>query len=87
MSKDNKSKINKRPLTKKEEAARLRKKQDESSDSDYSDEEDEEEDEELDMQEYRKLLAETFPSKHIDKKVKAGEKLKQVLKNDLKRRR
>ena len=84
MSKDNKSKINKRPLTKKEEAARLRKKQDESSDSDYSDEEDEEEDEELDMQEYRKLLAETFPSKHIDKKVKAGEKLKQVLKNDLK---
>ena len=85
MSKDNKSKINKRPLTKKEEAARLRKKQDESSDSDYSDDDDsDEEEEELDMQEYRKLLAETFPSKHIDKKVKAGEKLKQVLKNDLK---
>lgn len=84
MSKDNKSKINKRPLTKKEEAARLRKKQDESSDSDYSDDNGSEEEEELDMQEYRKLLAETFPSKHIDKKVKAGEKLKQVLKNDLK---
>jgi ATP-dependent Lon protease len=84
MSKDNKSKINKRPLTKKEEAARLRKKQDESSDSDYSDDNGSEDDEELDMQEYRKLLAETFPSKHIDKKVKAGEKLKQVLKTDLK---
>jgi ATP-dependent Lon protease len=86
MSKDNKSKISKRPLTKKEEAARLRKKQDESSDSDYIDEEDEyeEEEEELDMQEYRKLLADTFPSKHIDKKVKAGEKLKQVLKDDRK---
>lgn len=85
MSKDNKSKINKRPLTKKEDAARLRKKQDESSDSDYSnDSESDEEEKELDMQEYRKLLAKTFPSKHIDKKVKAGEKLKQTLKNDQK---
>ena len=84
MSKDNNSKISKRPLTKKEEAARLRKKQDESSDSDYSNDDGSEEEEELDMHEYRKLLAETFPSKHIDKKVKAGEKLKQTLKQTLK---
>jgi len=85
MSKDNKSKINKRALTKKEEAARLRKKQDESSDSDYSNDDDsEEEEEELNVQEYRKLLADTFPSKFIDKKIKAGEKLKRALKNDQK---
>ena len=84
MSKDNNSKISKRPLTKKEEAARLRKKQDESSDSDYSNDDNSEEEEELNVQEYRKLLAETFPSKFIDKKIKAGEKLKQALKNDLK---
>ena len=85
MSKDNKSKICKRPLTKKEEAARLRKKQNESSDSDYSDNESESgSEEDFDLQEYRKLLAETFPSKHINKKVKAGEKLKQSLKADQK---
>ena len=39
---------------------------------------------ELDMQEYRKLLAELYPSKFMDKKVKAGDKLKQTLKNDVK---
>ena len=40
---------------------------------------------ELDMQEYRKLLAELYPSKFMDKKVKAGDKLKQTLKNDVKK--
>ena len=75
---------------KKEEAARLRRKQAESSDSDYNDEEDfEEEDfeeEDMDMQEYHEFLAKTFPSKHSYKKVKAGEKLKQVLEKDIKKR-
>ena len=40
---------------------------------------------ELDMQEYRKLLADLYPSKFMDKKVKAGDKLKQTLKNDVKK--
>jgi ATP-dependent Lon protease len=67
---------------KKEEAARLRKKKDESSDSDYFDDDDFDEEEEMDMQEYHEFLAKTFPSKHIDKKVKAGKKLKQVLEKE-----
>jgi ATP-dependent Lon protease len=73
---------------KKEEAARLRRKQAESSDSDYNDDFEEEdfEEEDMDMQEYHDFLAKTFPSKHSDKKVKAGEKLKQVLEKDIKKR-
>ena len=80
--------------TKKEELSRMRKKNDTSSDSEseYSseynsdsyEEEDEvdEEEEELDIQEYRKFLAKTFPSNHINKKIKAGNKLKHVLKEE-----
>jgi len=69
--------------TKKEEAARLRKHNDTSSDSDYdSESEKDENEEELDMHEYRKFLAKTFPSKHMNKKVNAGKKLQKVLKED-----
>jgi ATP-dependent Lon protease len=80
--------------TKKEELSRMRKKHDTSSDSEseYSSEynsdsyeeeqEDEEEEEELDIHEYRKFLAKTFPSNHINKKIKAGNKLKHVLKEE-----
>ena len=74
------------PSKKKEEAARLKKKQAESSDdSDYYDDDDfeEDEDEEMDMQEYREFLSKTFPSKHLDKKVKAGKDLKQVFEKNL----
>ena len=78
--------------TKKEELSRMRKKNDTSSDSEseysseynsdsYEEEQDEEE-EELDIQEYRKFLAKTFPSNHINKKIKAGNKLKHVLKEE-----
>jgi ATP-dependent Lon protease len=69
--------------TKKEEAARLRKHNDTSSDSDYDSESEEDENkEELDIHEYRKFLAKTFPSKHMNKKVNAGKKLQKVLKED-----
>jgi ATP-dependent Lon protease len=44
-----------------------------------SDNEEEEEEEEMDMLEYRKLLSTLFPSKNMDKKVKAGEKLKEAV--------
>jgi ATP-dependent Lon protease len=86
MSKEIQSKKSKlSPSKKKEEAARLKKKQAESSDdSDYYDDDDfEEEDEEMDMQEYREFLSKTFPSKHLDKKVKAGKELKHVLEKNL----
>ena len=35
----------------------------------------------FDMGDYRKMLAEMFPSKYMDKKVKMGEKIKKLLKN------
>jgi ATP-dependent Lon protease len=85
MSKDKQPKNSKKSFStkKKEEAARLKKRKDESSDSDFvSDDDDEDEDEEMDMQEYREFLAKTFPSKHLDKKVKAGKKLKDVLEEE-----
>ena len=82
MSKDNKSKISKKFLSKKEEAARLRKKHNESSDSDYSNNDEDEDEDELDIQEYREFLSKTFPSKHIDKKVKAGKKLKHAFEEE-----
>ena len=45
-----------------------------------SDEEDSEEEEEMDVLEYRKFLSSLFPSKDIDKKIKAGEKVKKAVK-------
>jgi ATP-dependent Lon protease len=86
------SKVMTRSRNKKEELSRMRKKNDTSSDSEseysseynsdsYEEEQDEEEDE-LDIQEYRKFLAKTFPSNHINKKIKAGNKLKHVLKEE-----
>lgn len=86
------------PSKKKEEATRLRKKQVESSGSDSgsdsgsgsdrdsnggSSQSEDEGEEEINMQEYREFLAKTFPSKHLDKKVKAGKELTHVLKKDL----
>ena len=42
------------------------------------------EDDDFDQHEYRKFLSKMFPSKHINKKVEAGEKVKKALKNDQK---
>ena len=83
MPKDIQTKISKKSSStkKKEEASRLRRRKDESSDSDFVSDDDDE-DEEMDMQEYREFLAKTFPSKHLDKKVKAGNKLKEVLEEE-----
>jgi ATP-dependent Lon protease len=84
MSKDKQTKISKKSSStkKKEEAARLKKRKDESSDSDFVSDDEESIDEEMDMQEYREFLAKTFPSKHLDKKVNAGKKLKEVLEEE-----
>ncbi len=53
------------------------------SSSDSSNHSSDEEDNEMDVQEYRKLLSDLFPSKYINKKVKAGEDLKKTIKKDL----
>jgi len=64
---------------KREEEAKRKKKQSESSDDDsfYTDDDDE-----MDVHEYRKFLKNIFPSKHLDKKIKAGDKLKKALDDD-----
>ena len=70
---------------KRDEAIRRRKNNEESSDDDgpYSSES---ESDEMDQHEYRKFLAKMFPSKHAKDKVKAGDKLKKVLKNDIRKK-
>jgi hypothetical protein len=64
---------------KKEEAARLKRRKDESSDSDFVSDDEDYDEEEMDMQEYRELLAKKYPSKHINKKVNAGKRLQKTL--------
>jgi ATP-dependent Lon protease len=57
---------------------------DSGSDSDDSSYHTDDSDEDtLDIQEYRKLLSQLYPSKHIQKKVKAGKNIKQVLDKEL----
>jgi len=86
-SRDNQKKVSKTEnavkRSKRLEALSQKKKKDESSDSEYF-EESETENEELDVHEYRKLLSKLYPSKHINNKIKAGDKLKETLKNDFK---
>ena len=85
MSNDTKSKITKKNQNNKskkmDELARRRKSNEQSDDSDeiYSSDS---ESEEMDAQEYRKFLSTIFPSKHFNKKIKAGEKLKKVIKEE-----
>ena len=69
------SKISKR----KEEAAKKKKQNVSSDDDDASFYSDDDSDAEMDPQEYRKFLKQIFPSKHLDKKIKAGDRLKQAL--------
>ena len=83
MSRDNKSKISKKELNKRskkeDEKTRNKKRNEESdSDNDMSDSEDEE----INVHEYRKFLSKIFPSKHLNKKIKDGEKLKKKIEED-----
>jgi ATP-dependent Lon protease len=78
MPRDNQTKMNKDQIkrSKKEDEKRRNKKNNNDSDSD---DEDYESGDEMDVQEYRKFLSKIFPSKHLSKKIKAGEKLKKVI--------
>jgi len=86
MPRDSQTKMSKRESSKsqrREDEARKKKKNEESSDDDNSFFTDDDEDEdEMDVHEYRKFLKKMFPSKHLDKKIKAGEKLKKTLEDD-----
>jgi len=77
MPKDSKNKKELYKSKKQEQLAQRKKKNDESdSDSESSDNSEDE----MDVHEYRKFLSKMFPSKHLNKKIKSGEKLKKKLK-------
>jgi ATP-dependent Lon protease len=61
-------------IAKKREEITKRLKKNDDSDSDSNDES---ENEEMDVHEYRKFLSKIFPSKHLSKKIKDGEKMKE----------
>ena len=48
----------------------------------YDEDDHDSENEEIDIHEYRKYISQIFPSKHMNEKVKAGERLKKVLKEE-----
>jgi len=79
MPRDNKSKTTKRGSKYVREESRNKKYNADSSSDNDSTRSEEESEEELDVHEYRKLLKNIFPSKHLDKKVKAGDRLKNVV--------
>ena len=82
-SKDNQIKNNKKnnQVMKKEKDRVCKASEKSDSDSDYTSCSDEEEDE-LNVHEYRKYLTKMFPSKHLNEKIKSGEKLKKMLKKE-----
>ena len=84
MPKDSQTKMSKKETKfskRKEELSRKKKRNEDSSDDDASFHTDDSEDE-LDVQEYRKFLKSMFPSKHLDNKIKAGERLKKAINDD-----
>ena len=84
MVNENKTKLLKKEQnksSKKKDEQSRKKKKNQQSDSDensyYSETETEEE---MDSNEYRKFLSKIFPSKYLEKTIKAGNNLKKVLK-------
>lgn len=85
MTRDSQNKLSKKDQIKKgkkEVEISRKKKKIVNSDSDDNNESDSENDE-LDVHEYRKFLSEIFPSKNIENKIKAGEKVKEEIKKEL----
>ena len=88
MARDSQTKLSKREQikrSKKQEEINKKRKQVENSDSDDNDGSESESDE-IDVHEYRKLISQIFPSKHMNNKVLAGEKLKKVERRNKKRK-
>ena len=78
-TKMSKKEVNK--YTKTKEDAKNKKKKAESSDDDDNSFYTDDEEDDINVHEYRKMLQQMFPSKYIDKKIKAGEQLKKTIKN------
>jgi ATP-dependent Lon protease len=94
---DTQSKINKKdcskilkPKTNTKQQKTIAKKKNESSDSDSCESETEttcsdEEDGGMDKLEYRKFLSKLFPSKHLNAKIQAGSRIKEIITSDKKK--
>ncbi len=82
MPRDTQTKLSakdKKKLAKQQEM-NMRKKKNQDSDSDNDNtNSDDEQDDNMDVHEYRKFIQKIFPSKHLNKKIKAGNKLKKSL--------
>ena len=78
MPRDSQTKMNKdqNKRSKKDEERNRNKKVNNDSDSDDGEYES---NDEMDVNEYRKFLSKIFPSKHLSRKIKAGERLKKVI--------
>ena len=78
MPRDSQTKLKKEQnkRSKKDDEKKRNKKINNDSDSD---DHDDESGEEMDVHEYRKFLSKIFPSKHLSKKIQAGEKLKRTI--------
>ena len=82
MPRDTQTKLSakdKKKLAKREEINMRKKRNQDSDDDNISANSDDEQDDNMDSHEYRKFLQKIFPSKHLNKKIKAGNKLKKVV--------
>jgi ATP-dependent Lon protease len=80
MPRDSQTKLSKKEQnkrSKKQEEISKKKKKIENPDNDGNNGSDNEDDE-MDVHEYRKFLSKIFPSKHLNNKIKSGDKLKQL---------
>jgi ATP-dependent Lon protease len=80
MPRDSQTKLSKKEQnkrSKKQEEISKKKKKIDNPDNDGSNGSDDDDDE-MDVHEYRKFLSKIFPSKHLNNKVKAGDKLKKL---------
>ena len=86
MTKDTQSKSNKKEIitravkTREDKKRNIKKHIDSDNDNDNGSSESDNDD--MNAHEYRKFLSKIFPSKHLNKKIKAGEKLKKTLENE-----
>jgi len=84
MTRDTSNKLSKKEQqskkTKKSEEITKKKKKNVTSDDDSDDFISEDDSDEMDVHEYRKFLSKIFPSKDLNKKIEAGEKIKKIQK-------
>jgi len=83
MARESQNKLTKNDSKRSKKQEELIKKKKKVEDSDSDDNCGSESDsDEMDVHEYRKFLSKIFPSKHLDKKIKAGDKLKKIIEDE-----